>query len=522
MELLINNIVLNPDKSQDYIRKIISERYKIDNLKNCRIIKKSLDARNKNRIVYRYRVAVDVPADTATHLLKYKEITEYNKIIFPDPVFNLNRLKITIIGSGPAGLFCALRLIEANAEVIIFERGKIIDDRMKDISILEKTGTLNEESNVLFGEGGAGTFSDGKLNTGTNRPEINWFYKKLIECGAPDSIMYEAKPHLGTDKLRKIIKNIRKKILSSGGNIYFNERVSDILIHKDNISGIATSAGKEYPASILVIATGHSARDVYKLLNKKNINLEKKGFAVGVRVEHPTEMINSIQYGDSQHREILPSAEYYLRYNNKETGRGVYSFCMCPGGSVINASSEHGRLCTNGMSYSARNSPFSNSALAVTVNKHDPGEETFAGIDFQKKIEEAAFIAGDKTFSAPAQRITSFLQNKRDSMIPEASYKPGIVPGMLTDYLPAWIIKEIKEALYFFNKKMRGFISEHGLFIGAETRTSSPIRITRGDNFQSVSIKGLFPIGEGAGYAGGIVSSAVDGIKAADIIASIY
>jgi uncharacterized FAD-dependent dehydrogenase len=344
-----------------------------------------------------------------------------------------------------------------------------------------------------------------------------WFYKKLIENGAPESISYESKPHIGTEHIQKIVKNIRKKIIESGSEIRFNEKVTDLYITNGKINGVATSKGNEFFSHNIILATGHSARDMYTLLQQKNVALEKKGFALGVRVEHPIDEINKIQYGNSKYKNALPAAEYILTYNNKSTNRGVYSFCMCPGGSVINSSSEDGMLCVNGMSMFKRDNRFSNAAIVVTVKTEDM-DHTLSGIDLQREIERKAFIAGGGNFKSPGQRIDSFINNKLDNHLPDSSYKNGAVPARLEDFLPSWITDEIRGGLKSFNNKMHGFISHSGMLIGAETRTSSPVRITRNESLQSVSVKGLYPVGEGSGYSGGIVSSAVDGIKAADMI----
>lgn len=517
MKLLVENLILTPDKKDDDIRKKISYLYDIENF-DFYILRKSLDARKKNNIVYRFRVVIEVSEDVGKELLLHKEVSLYQEKKFPTPVKNLQPLKAVIIGSGPAGLFCALRLIEKGACVEIFERGKCVEERSEDVSLLNAKGILNEESNVVFGEGGAGTYSDGKLTTRINRPGIDWFYKKLVEFGAPSSILYESKPHLGTDRLQEILKNIRQYILGKGSKIHFNEKLNNIIIKNDNIIAISTSTKEEYPVSTLILATGHSSRETYYLLNKSGVKLEKKGFAIGTRIEHPLEVINDIQYGISKYKKYLPAAEYNLVYNNKKTGRGVYSFCMCPGGVVINSSSEKGMLCTNGMSNSARDFKYSNSAIVVTISADDQGSDILSGIEMQRKIERLAFDCGGGGFAAPAQRVLSFLENKLDNELPEASYRPGVTPANLNNFLPEFIVKDLIIGLKYFDKRMKGFVHKDSILIGAETRTSSPVRIVRNDGFQSILVKGIYPIGEGAGYAGGIVSSAVDGIRAADMI----
>ncbi len=523
MLITIDDIRLFPDRSEEIIPQLVKDKYGIK-ITAFRILKKSLDARNKNDIHWRYRILIDIDeADTAGVLNYYEEVKAYIEPEIPLPPKSPVKEKVIIAGAGPAGLFCALRLIESGMEVLIFERGKPVEERMRDIEILESDGILDPESNVLFGEGGAGTYSDGKLTTRINRPEIDWFYRKLIENGAPESSAYEAKPHIGTDKLRDIIKSIRKKIIESGGEFRFSERVTDLIITDGKICGVATSHNREYQAAHVVLAPGHSARDLYEMLHANKITLEKKGFAVGSRIEHPAELIRSIQYGKSRYADILPAAEYSLTWNNKKTGRGIYSFCMCPGGAVINSSSEENLLCTNGMSMSDRGARLSNAAIVVTVTKEDTGPDILGGIDLQRNIERMAFRSGGGEYRAPAQSVISFIKKKTDKELPPVSYRNGITPSRLEEFLPQWITSEIRTALEYFDRRMNGFISESGVFIGAETRTSSPIRILRREDYQSVSLRGLYPAGEGAGYAGGIVSSAVDGIRCADaIIKSIY
>jgi len=517
MHLQISNIKLTPSQTVDTILPVINSKYSLS-VTSCKILKRSLDARNRNDIHYNIRVLIEVDKDSAARLLELDDIDEYTPPVLPETVKRHFSETILVIGAGPAGLFAALRLIESGAKVIILERGKRVEDRMKDIQNLEEKGLLDPDSNSLFGEGGAGTYSDGKLTTRINRPEILWFYKKLIENGAPPSSAYESKPHIGTDHLQNIVKNIRRSIIGSGSEIKFGERITDIYISAGRVTGVATSAGNEYLSGTVILATGHSARDIYSLLKQKGISVEKKGFAAGVRVEHPVEEINKIQYGKSPYIKELPAAEYSLAYNNKTNGRGIYSFCMCPGGSVINSSSENGELCVNGMSMSGRNFKYSNSAIVVTVKTEDTESDPLSGIEFQREIEKKAFTAGGGGFKAPAQTIKSFINKKTDKKLETVSYRNGVTPAQLEDFLPAWITTEIRTALRFFDNKMHGFISEHGVFIGAETRTSSPVRITRDDTLQSTSVKGLYPAGEGAGYAGGIVSSAVDGIRCADAI----
>ncbi len=419
------------------------------------------------------------------------------------------------MGSGPAGLFCALRLIEAGAEVDILERGSSVEKRMDDIALLETRGVLNPESNVLFGEGGAGTYSDGKLTTRIHRGEVGWVMRTLADHGAPSSVLYDAKPHIGTDRLRSILENIRNTITSSGSLVHFNSRM-DLLDEEGGMPVVYTSTGKEFRSEALVLAPGHSARDSYYMLRDRGLAMGKKGFAMGLRVEHPRELIDDIQFGPGASGRGLPAAEYALAWNDEKTGRGVYSFCMCPGGAVINSSSEEGRLCLNGMSNSLRSGSFSNSALVVGLAPDDFPGDVLAGIEFQRRLEALAHEAGGGGFRAPAQRLTSFVNGKADTSLPKVSYRPSCVPARLDLMLPGWMVREMQQALRHFNRTMKGFITEEAVLLGVETRTSSPVRLLRGDDRRSLSHRGVFPAGEGAGYSGGIVSSAADGVRTAD------
>jgi uncharacterized FAD-dependent dehydrogenase len=515
IKLQLDNLELSPQKHESTLKSVIEAKYLIKVL-SLQIIRKSLDARKKNRIVYKYRVVIEINANNLKQLLKHNEITLYEE---KEDAFTFKKCEkpnVLIIGAGPAGLFCALRLIEYGLKVTILERGKKVEERAKDIGLLRNSGTLNLESNVLYGEGGAGTWSDGKLTTRIHKPGIEWFFSQMVEYGAEERILYEAKPHVGTDKLSLIMKNIRKKIEGSGSRIIFSEKVDSLIVGDDLIKGVRTSSGREYLAEKIVLATGHSARDVYEMLYKQGVALEKKGFALGARIEHPAEFINKIQYG--KFAEYLEPADYKLVYNDRKNNRAVYSFCMCPGGEVINSSSEQGFLCTNGMSNSMRSYPYSNAAIVVGVHPADLPEDPLSGIHFQRKIEKTAFAAGSENFIAPAQRASSFINNKLDVEDILSSYQPAVCAADLNSVFPDWISKFLKIGLNNFEQKMKGFI-EHGVLIGAETRTSSPVRIVRDKvSFNSISIKNLYPIGEGAGYAGGIVSSAVDGIRIADIL----
>ena len=518
MKLIIDNIVLRPDEDESSLEGTLARALGLEPPPDWSIVRKSLDSRNKRSIHYRYRIMVSVPDEKGQRLLGKDGISLFTEPApaavkaVPSPAH------VAVVGTGPAGLFCALRLAEAGVSVTLFERGAQVEKRMHDIDGLEKDGVLDCESNVLFGEGGAGTYSDGKLTTRTSRPESRWFFARMVEMGAQQSILYEAKPHIGTDRLALVVKNIRRYLEGRGCSFRFAARVDGLVIREGCVLGLV-SGGDEFLCDRVVLATGHSARDTYAMLEKSGVALARKAFAMGARIEHPRETIDDIQYGRPAFRRALPAAEYLLACKDPDSGRGVYSFCMCPGGRVINSSSEQGRLCTNGMSFSARDLAWSNAALVVTVTPEDfGGAGPLAGIQLQRKIEEGAFRCGGGKFYAPAQKVTSFLTRTPDASLPESTFRPGVRACLADDYLPDWITGPLRFALKNFDRKMKGFITEHALLIGAETRTSSPVRVSRGEDFQSVSHRGLYPAGEGSGYTGGIVSSAVDGIRAADAI----
>lgn len=523
MELLLDDITLAPDEPEDRLEPILARRLAPAAVLEWRVWRRSLDARKKDRIVYRYRVRVRVSDAAGPGLLDRPGVAPFPDDPPSPPSGTGKGRRVIVVGSGPAGLFCALRLLDAGAGVTLLERGRPVEARMKDIRRLEIDGILDPESNVLFGEGGAGAYSDGKLTTRTRRPEMAWLYEKLAEFGAPSRTLAEAKPHIGTDRLRAILIRIRERLRDRGGDIRFGHRVRDLLVENGRVTGVVADPDGVLRADAVVLATGHSARDVYDLLRNRGVALAAKSFAVGARIEHPAETIRRIQYGRSPHRDRLPPAEYALSWTDPSTRRGVYSFCMCPGGRVINSSSETGALCVNGMSYSSRSLDRSNSALVVVVTPEDMGEDgPLAGIGFQRRIEASAFAAGGGGFTAPAQRVTDFLADRDPAGLPDGvpavSYKPGIHPARVRDYLPAFVTEALRRALPVFDRRMPGFVSNEAVLIGAETRTSSPVRVVRGEDFVSVSHPGLYPVGEGAGYAGGIVSSAVDGIRAADRI----
>jgi uncharacterized FAD-dependent dehydrogenase len=491
-----------------------------DEVTGWRLIRKALDARKKTSIRYVYTIELTVRNEAAClERLKHNpDVTTVEKEE-PKPFPRTAAGKrIAIVGMGPAGLFAALRLSEYGLRADIYERGLPVEERVRSVEQLWSKGELDGESNVQFGEGGAGTFSDGKLTTRIRDENLGYVLRKLVRFGAPDEILYLAKPHIGTDRLRVVIRAIRNELLSRGFHIGFSRRLTDIISRNGRVSRLVLNSLEEVECDYLILATGHSSRDTYEMLEKRSICLEQKPFAIGVRVEHPQELINTIQYGISHHRS-LPPAEYSLAFRDPETNRAVYSFCMCPGGVVMAATSEEGCVVTNGMSLYARGSGSANSALVVSVDAEDyPGAHPCAGIDFQREWERKAFIIGGGKYRAPAQNMLDFASGKGARGV-ASSYRPGVVESDLGEVLPEEIIKALRTGVRAFDRKMRGFLTSDATLIGVESRTSSPVRITRGDDFQSRSLPGLFPTGEGAGYAGGIMSAAVDGIRVADRIA---
>ena len=429
------------------------------------------------------------------------------------------KYRVIIIGAGPAGLFAALQLIEKGIKPIILERGKEVRARRRDLALLNKEGQINPESNYCFGEGGAGTYSDGKLYTrSSKRGDINRILNLFVHFGAEENILYESHPHIGTNKLPQIITTIRKQLLSSGAEVLFEKKVTDLIIKEDSISEVKTDDGNIYHADAIILATGHSARDIFQLLHTKNIRIEFKPFALGVRVEHPQQVIDNIQYHSQSRSNYLPPASYSLV--EQVDGKGVFSFCMCPGGIIAPAATNNGELVVNGWSPSKRNNPYANSGIVVSINekdvhafkKHGP----LAGMLFQQSIERKAFDSGGGKFVAPAQRLIDFTGNRSSSSLPECSYLPGIASSSLKEVLPNFVYKDLQQAFKEFGKKMRGYYTNDAVVVATESRTSSPVRIPRNEeSLEHPQIKNLYPCGEGAGYAGGIVSAAMDGERIA-------
>ncbi|HEU5363987.1 MAG TPA: NAD(P)/FAD-dependent oxidoreductase [Hanamia sp.] len=504
---------------------------KIAEISGYHLLKRSIDARGK--IVW-INITLNAFINEPFH---QRTIQQFD---FKD-VKNSSK-KVIIIGGGPAGIFAALQLIESGIKPIILERGKEVRARRRDLAVLNKEGIMNPESNYCFGEGGAGTYSDGKLYTrSTKRGDINRILNLFVHFGADENILYDAHPHIGTNKLPAIITAMRTCILDCGGGFHFNKKVVDFIIEKDKIKSVKTADGDVLPADSFILATGHSARDIFHLLEKKKIEINAKGFALGVRIEHPQELINAIQYGSNNAEyNLLPPASYSLV--EQVEGRGVFSFCMCPGGIIAPASTNENELVVNGWSPSKRNNPFANSGMVVQVEIEDvikynsakknssqsQNQSPLLMMDFQKEVEQKAFEIGGGKFVAPAQRMVDFTGEKFSSSLPKCSYLPGIESAILKNVLPPFINHRLKTAFKLFAKKIPAKNKHHGYFtneavlVATESRTSSPVRIPRDENLlYHPQIKNLFPCGEGAGYAGGIVSAAMDGERVANQLAKV-
>ncbi len=474
-----------------------------------KVLRKSIDAR-KADIKFNYKIAVyikeSIPEKSA-YSFNYKDVSKAKEI--------------HIIGFGPAGMYAALRCLELGYKPIVLERGKKVQERRRDLKLIYQDHFVDEDSNYCFGEGGAGTYSDGKLYTRSlKRGDVRKIFENLVFHGATDQILVDAHPHIGTNKLPKVVQNIRETILKHGGEIHFESRVIDFGIKNNKIKSIELKNGSQMDVNAVILATGHSARDVYELLHKKDIALKAKSFAMGVRVEHPQQIIDSIQYHCSGERnDLLPAASYSLV--QQVSGRGVYSFCMCPGGFIVPAATANGEVVVNGMSPSKRNNKFANSGIVVEINVDEDLKKyeqygVLKGLQFQKDLEKLAWQAGGKTQTAPAQRLTDFVEGNLSNSLNDTSYQPGLKSAPLHSLLPKIIGGRLRKGLKAFGQKMNGFYTSEANVIGVESRTSSPVNIPRNENLEHPEIQGLFPCGEGGGYAGGIVSAAMDGERCAE------
>ena len=499
-------IPLRPEEIEDHqlIRQKAIKKGKINpqRLKDLKVVRRSIDARQK-QIYFRLQVELyldQLPSPAVPILSTFKSVKDAPTAI--------------IIGAGPAGYFAALEMIELGLRPIIFDRGKDVRTRRRDLKAIQQSGIVNPHSNYCYGEGGAGTYSDGKLYTRSHkRGNIEKALQLLVEHGATTDILIDAHPHIGSNKLPKIVGNIRETILKYGGSIHFNSFVTDLLIEDGAVKGIEVNKEETHSAQVIVLATGHSARDIYHLFHRKGILMELKSFALGVRVEHPQPLIDQIQYKTAKRVDALPAASYRLACQVE--GRGVFSFCMCPGGLVVPAATSPGELVVNGMSMSRRDSPFANSGTVVAVEKEDLGpfseQGVLAGLAYQQSVEQRLFEYGDGSQRAPAQRMTDFVNGKNSITLPPTSYIPGLYAAPLHELLPKSIYRRLRKGMIEFGKKMPGYMIEDANVIGTESRTSSPVRIPRDKrSYQHPEISGLFPCWEGAGYAGGIISAAMD------------
>ncbi|MAY82807.1 MAG: FAD-binding protein [Flavobacteriales bacterium] len=478
---------------------------------DCKVIRRSIDARSK-------QVKVNLR-------IQYSTEGKLEDVDFPFPPNNVsNAQEVHIIGAGPAGLFAALELIQNGLKPVIFERGKAVRERRRDLAKLNKEQVVNPESNYCFGEGGAGTYSDGKLYTRSKkRGDVDKVLRALVQFGAEEGILVDAHPHIGTNKLPKLIEELREFIRSCGGEVHFERKLTDLKVESDRIKAIEINGSEWIPVKQIILATGHSARDIFQLLEKHKIQIEAKPFALGVRIEHPQSLINQIQYGDALAK-YLPPASYKLV--KQVENKGVYSFCMCPGGIIAPCATAPAEIVTNGWSPSRRNNPYANSGMVVEVNAKDWGKKfsgDLAAMQFQSEIEQKAFKAVNEHAElgqiAPAQRMSNFVNGGKSGSLPNASYFPGLKEHPLSEILPAFIHDSLREAFKFFGKRMKGFISDEAVVVGVESRTSSPVKIPRDrDGLNHPQMLNLYPAGEGAGYAGGIVSAAMDGMKLARAI----
>ena len=515
------------DKEKENLMKYISSQYRIKDkdITSLSIFKKAIDARKKDKLYFVYSVDINVKNEkyylskkqkglTEAPVLTYQEVTSGNEVLLHRPV---------VVGFGPSGIFAALLLARRGYKPIVLERGFDVEKRSENVEHFYQTGEYNEGSTILFGEGGAGTFSDGKLTTLINDIRCRYVLESLVNHGAQKEIMYINKPHVGTDVLRVVVKNMREEIIRLGGTIRFNAKVTKLVVEDQRLQGVIINENEEIKTNVCLLGIGHSARDTFELLYHHDMNITQKAFSVGVRIEHPQVLINQSQYGKFADEPNLGAADYKLSYH-ASNDRTAYTFCMCPGGWVMCASSEEGGVVTNGMSESKRDYENSNAALLVNINPEDFGSShPLAGVDFQRDIEKKAFILGGSNYHAPVQLVGDFLNDnisrKLGSVKP--SYRPGYKFAELKELFPKFVTDTLKGALRDFNKKIEGFSMDDAVLTGAETRSSSPIRMVRDDHHES-NIIGLYPMGEGAGYAGGIMSSAVDGMKTAEKVIAKY
>lgn len=513
----IINLTLSPKQAADakyYTSQAARELHvREQNIALLRIVRRSVDARRGAlKVNLSLEAFIDDEPQPAPLRFDYPSVE--------------GKREAVVIGAGPAGLFAALRLIESGVKPIIFERGKEVVERGKDIARIQRNQGIDPDSNYAFGEGGAGTFSDGKLFTRSKkRGDYNRALQRLVFHGASPEILYEAHPHIGSDRLPRIIADIRRQIIASGGEIHFGRRVTAIKIRNGRVAGIEAD-GANVDTDTVIVATGHSARDIYEMLDASGVRLEAKPFAMGVRIEHPQSLIDRIQYHSSEQTEYLPAASYSLVA--QIGGRGVYSFCMCPGGFIVPAMTDASESVVNGMSPSRRNSPFANSGFVTEIRLSDfehlrPKYGELAGLQFQRELERAARENGGENQTAPAQRVADFVAGRGSSSLPKSSYVPGLVCSRLDEWMPQFMSSRLREAIRVFDKRMHGYLTNEAIVVGVESRTSTPVRIPRdARTLMHPEVEGLFPSGEGAGYAGGIISAALDGERIAEAVTEFF
>lgn len=523
MRFRLNNLRVGLDNERE-LQDIAARKLGIakDNIGTIKILRRAVDARRKNNICLVYHLELELRGSSQS----LQRLQQKNKDLQPVVIQELPEIKMgqealpappVVVGAGPGGLVATLILARAGYKPLLLERGKDLEARLRDVEHFWRSGEFNPASNVQFGLGGAGTFSDGKLTTRVNDPLMDFILRLFVEAGAPSSILYEHKPHVGTDELRKMVAGLVQSIEEAGGSIRYETQVTDLIVQDEKVTGVITGNGEKIKAGAVLLAIGHSARDTYAMLHNKGVAMESKDFAIGLRVEHAQELIDRAQYGDFAGHRALGAADYTLIHHCRELGRTAYSFCMCPGGMVVASASEEGGVVTNGMSNYHRDSGSANSALVVNVGAADWGGSVLGGIEFQRHYEQLAFAAGGRNYRAPAQNVRSFLEGNVPALdaAVSPSYRPGVVATDLASILPDYVGAALREGIRSFDKKITGFASA-GVLTGVETRTSAPVRIIRGKNGESVSHANLYPVGEGAGYAGGIMSAALDGYHAAE------